>query len=205
MLDWSDNGKWIRPSQLTWPALLAQDLGYNYQSHALPGIGNLQILEGILNEIPHCKQDDVFVIQWTWIDRLDYENINRTDRDNFWNTMLPSNDDKNSQWYYKNIHSEYRDKLSALIYIKTAINALQEKNVKFIMANLDDLIFDQTWHCNIAINGLQTYVKPHITCFEDLNFLKWAQEKQFPISKNLHPLEPAHQAAFALIKSYNLV
>jgi hypothetical protein len=205
MLDWSDNGKWIRPSQLTWPALLAQDLGYDYQSHALPGIGNLQILESILNEIPKCKQDDVFVIQWTWIDRLDYENINRTDRDNFWNTMLPSNDDKNSQWYYKNIHSEYRDKLSALIYIKTAINALQEKNVKFFMTNLDDLIFDQTWHWNSAVDCLQTYVKPHITCFEGLNFLKWAQEKQFPISKNLHPLEDAHRSAFELIKSYNLV
>jgi hypothetical protein len=87
-----------------------------------------------------------------------------------------------------------------LIYIKTAIDTLQEKNVKFIMANLDDLIFDQTWHWNIAIDGLQTYVKPHITYFEDLNFLKWAQEKQFSISKNFHPLEDAHRSAFELIQ-----
>jgi hypothetical protein len=199
MLDWSENGKWIRPSQLTWPALLAQNFGYDYQSHALPGIGNLQILESILTEIPKCNQDDVFVIQWSWIDRLDYENINRTDRDNFWNTMLPGGTDKNSQWYYKNIHSEYRDKLSSLIYIKTAIDILQEKNIKFIMANLDDLIFDQAWHWNSAIDCLQTYVKPHITYFEGLNFLKWAQEKQFSISKNFHPLEDAHQSAFELI------
>jgi hypothetical protein len=205
MLDWSENGKWIRPSQLTWPALLAQNFGYDYQSRALPGIGNLQILETILTEIPKCNQDDVFVIQWTWIDRLDYENINRSDRDNFWNTMLPGDTDKNSQWYYKNIHSEYRDKLSSLIYIKTAIDTLQEKNIKFIMANLDDLIFDQTWHCNSAIEYLQNYVQPHITYFEGLNFLKWAKQKRFPVSETLHPLEAAHQAGFELIKSYNLV
>ena len=35
------------PSQLTWPAHLAQHLNYNYQCYARPGAGNLQILEQI--------------------------------------------------------------------------------------------------------------------------------------------------------------
>jgi hypothetical protein len=201
MLDWSDNGKWIRPSQSTWPALIAKNIDYNYTSYALPGIGNLQILESILKEISSSDKDDLFVIQWTWIDRFDYENLNRTNRENFWNTILPTDADKNSDWYYKNIHSEYRDKLNSLIYIKLAIDALKQNNIQFLMTNLDDLIFDQTWHFNSAIDSLQKYIKPYVTYFEGLNFLKWAQEKNFPVSKNLHPLDEAHRQAFQTVKS----
>ena len=38
-------------SRLTWPALLAQDLEYEYECHARPGAGNLQITERLLNQI----------------------------------------------------------------------------------------------------------------------------------------------------------
>jgi hypothetical protein len=44
-----------------------------------------------------------------------------------------------------------------------------------------------------------------MTTFEDQTFLEWSKQKGFEISKSLHPLENAHQAAFELIKSYNLV
>jgi hypothetical protein len=205
MFDWSDNGKWIRPSQLTWPALIANDINYNYTSYALPGIGNLQILESILKEISSSDKDDLFVIQWTWIDRFDYENLNRNNRENFWNTILPTGADKNSDWYYKNIHSEYRDKLNSLIYIKTAIDALKENNIPFLITNIDDLVFDQRWHFNSAIDFLQKYTKPYVTYFEGLNFLNWAQEKNFPISKKLHPLEQAHKEAVKVLYRQNAI
>ena len=55
------------------------------------------------------------------------------------------------------------------------------------------------------VKELQNYIKPYMTKFEDLTFLNWAKKKGFPISETLHPLEAAHQAAFELIKSYNLV
>jgi hypothetical protein len=44
-----------------------------------------------------------------------------------------------------------------------------------------------------------------MTRFQEKTFLEYSKEKGFPISETLHPLEPAHQAAFELIKSYNLV
>jgi hypothetical protein len=40
-----------------------------------------------------------------------------------------------------------------------------------------------------------------MTKFENKTFLDFSKEKGFPISETLHPLEPAHQAAFESIKS----
>lgn len=205
MFNWTNDAIYIRPSQLTWPALLAKHYNYEYLSRALPGIGNLQILESILKEIPISNSNDLFVIQWTWIDRFDYENINRTDRDNFWNTILPQEQKKVADWYFKHIHSQYRDKLTTLIYIKTALDALQQNNIPFIITNLDDLIFENIWHSNSAIEYLQNCVKPHVTRFDGLNFFEWAIKKEFKMSEDRHLLDDAHFAAYELIKSYNLV
>ena len=107
--------------------------------------------------------------------------------------------------YYKHLHSQYQDKLLSLIYIKTAIDTMIEKQIPFIMTYIDDLIFETEWHSSPAIQELQEYIRPHMVTFEGQNFLDWAKEKGFPISETLHPLEEAHQAAFELIKSYNLV
>jgi hypothetical protein len=61
---------YAQSSQLTWPALLAQDLGLEYECHARPGSGNLRILEKILSI--SIQTPATFVIGWTWIDRFDY-------------------------------------------------------------------------------------------------------------------------------------
>lgn len=188
------------PSQQTWPALLAKDLDYEYQCHARPGSGNLQILECLLNQLDK-EPIDLCIVGWTWIDRFDY-NDPLNDR---WKTITPMGADSYSEFYYRNLHSQYRDKLSSLIYIKTTINFLKEKQIKFIMTCIDDLIFETKWHSNSAIIELQEYIRPYMTTFDGLTFLDWSKEKGFPISKTLHPLESAHQAGFELIKSYNLV
>lgn len=198
------------PSQLTWPALLAKDLNYEYQCHARPGSGNLRILEKILSV--STIESALFVIGWTWIDRLDYT-VDPTGRDhvydlagnNLWRTVTPGNNDLVSQNYYKNLHSQYRDKLVSLTYIKTAIDALTQQNIPFIMTYIDELLFETTWHTNSAITYMQDYIRPYMTKFDGKTFLDYTKEKGFPISETLHPLEPAHQAAFELIKSYNLV
>lgn len=202
--DWSENGIYIRPSNLTWPSLLAKDYGYEYSSCALPGIGNFQILESILKEI-NSASDCFFIIQWTWIDRFDYENQQRTHEDNFWNTILPSSKSPIADLYFKQLHSQYRDKLSTLTYIKTAIDALQQNNVPFIMTNIDDLVFEEIWHSNAAIEYLQNFTRPYITDFDGMNFLDWAIKNNYPISSSMHPLELSHEKAAKLIKSYNLL
>jgi hypothetical protein len=172
--------------------LLAQKEGYVYDCHARPGSGNLQIAERVLNQCPEVDSE-FFIIGWTYIDRFDYRG--RKDLWQPWRTIVPGNHDNLSTTYYENLHSEYKDKLSTLIYVKTVIDTLLQKNIKFMMTYIDDLIFEQRWHSTPATVELQSYIKPYMTTFDGLNFLDWSKLNGFPIGPASHPLEEAHQAA----------
>ncbi|CAB4137727.1 hypothetical protein UFOVP328_64 [uncultured Caudovirales phage] len=190
----------LASTDLTWPGLLAQHINYEYQCHARPGSGNLQILEKILNQTT-TNDSAFYVVGWTWIDRFDYAEP----ANDQWKTIMPVDTDKIASNYYRDLHSQYRDKLTTLIYIKTAIDCLKQKNYPFVMTYMDELIFETEWHTTPAVIDIQNYIKPYMTKFENKTFLDFSKEKGFPISETLHPLENAHQAAFELIRSYNLV
>jgi len=188
------------PSQLTWPALLAQHCGYDYKCCAMGGIGNLQILERVLNQIAGDRDysSDFFVISWTWIDRFDYhapdtaaENITEWR----WSVVRPSDTDRVSKNYYRDLHSEYRDKLSSLSYMKLVIDALNQKGIRFIMTYLDPLLFGQDWNVTPAVLYLQSYVKPYMTLFDGETFLEWSRSHGHAESTAWHPLTAAHTAA----------
>jgi len=196
------------PSKSTWPALIAHYLGYKYQCYARPGSGNLRILERLLTYSSNADVNDLFIIGWSWIDRFDYtvdpigrEHVYDLAGDNVWRTVMPVDTNTCARAYYRDLHSQFRDKLSNLIYIKTAIDTLQQKNIPFIMTYVDELLFETAWHTTPAITDLQNYIKPHLTKFENKTFLDFSKEKGFPISETLHPLEAAHQAGFELIRS----
>jgi hypothetical protein len=182
-------------SQLTWPALFAKQLGYDYDCHARPGAGNLQIAERVLNECSSADSD-FFIINWTFIDRFDRFNFSGPDDEwQPWSTIRPGSTEKWAEIYWKNLHSEYRDKLTTLMYIKTVIDTLLENNIKFIMTYMDDLIFDQRWHVTPAVTNLQKYALPYMTTFEGKNFLDWSRSKGYPETEAWHPLEEAHAGA----------
>lgn len=205
LYDDGQNGPYAEGSRLTWPALLAKNFGYTYKTLAKPGAGNLQILERILTESVN-NEPAVFVVGWSYIDRFDYL---RFDDDPWpglpWKTVLPNQHDNLAKFYYCNFHNQLKDKLSTLIYIKTAIDVLLQKNIKFIMTYMDPLMFETNWHYNTCIADLQAYIRPHMTSFDGKTFLELAQTNGCPISSANHPLEQAHQVAFELIKSYNLL
>jgi hypothetical protein len=181
-----------KPSQLSWPALLAKHLDYRYRSRAYPGCGNLLIAERILLDLDRLvKEKSMVVVGWTWIDRFDYNDPNKKDS---WETVRPADNTDLTNTYYKNLHSEYRDKLSSLMTIKLVIDTLQQNNIPFIMTYIDSLLFDQRWHTSESIEYLQEYVKPYMTTFEGQTFLEWCQAKNYSISPTLHPLEQAHRA-----------
>ena len=103
-----------RFSQLTWPAHLAHHLTRTYECYAHPGAGNLQILERILNQSAVSDSSDLFVIGWTWIDRFDYydADYNPTEKITPWSTIMPIDESDIAKVYYKELHSEYRDKFT---------------------------------------------------------------------------------------------
>jgi hypothetical protein len=144
--------------------------------------------------------DSLFVIGWSWIERFDYLQVdpdpNWRDR---WDTIGPHSDSAESDFYYRNLHSELRDKITSLMYIKSAIDCLQQKNIPFVMTYMDDLVLDKTWNATTSVRYLQDYIGPHLQTFENKTFLEYAKMHGFPISATLHPLAPAHTAGAKVI------
>jgi hypothetical protein len=202
--DLADDGKgffYSSPSKLTWPSLLAKKHNWDYTCYARPGSGNLQIAEAVLNQLTD-SEPAIYVIGWTWIDRFDYTT---TDARRSWRTIMPVDTDSLAKTYYCDLHSEYRDKLVTLMNVKLCIDALIASGNRFVMTYMDNLMFDQQWNTSPAVSLLQGQCQSHMTTFNNKSFLEYSKEKGFEISPTLHPLEAAHQSAFELIDSYNLV
>lgn len=193
------NGSWATPSNHTWPALLARHQDRQYQCLATPGSGNLRILERLLRELS-VGEPSLFVVGWTWIDRFDYNDYKER-----WATLMPITESDLAKTYYKNLHSQFKDKLTSLIYIKTAIDALQQQGHEFIMTYMDNLLFETQWHSNPSVAYLQDYVRPYLKNFQGKTFLEWAKERGYEISPTLHPLEQAHSAAAEYAVNHFLV
>jgi hypothetical protein len=70
---------------------------------------------------------------------------------------------------------------------------------------MDELLFDQRWHVSESVLYLQSYIKPHMTMFEDLTFLDWSKSRGFEISPAWHPLESAHASAADYLINHDLV
>lgn len=194
------NGAYPTGSKLTWPALLAKNLGHDYQTFARPGSGNLQILERLLTNVD-VDDPAIYVIGWTWIDRFDYIDLSLKTPwpGSKWKTLMPIDTTPVAENYYKNLHSEYHDKFISLTYIKTAIDFLKSKNCKFIMTYMDDLLWDTRWNTSLAVSEFQTYCRPYFNNFQEKTFLDWSRLNNFKISDMLHPLEEAHSTASELV------
>jgi hypothetical protein len=192
------NGFGKKPSsQLTWPALLAKQFNWDYECFAKPGIGNLQILARLLDSLA-VDQPAFFVVAWTWIDRFDYIH----DTNGQWQTVRPNTDCQKSDLYYRNFHSELKDKLSTLMAIKLAIDALNQKSHGFLMTYMDNLIFDTQWNVSPAIQQLQQDVRPWLHNWEGKNFLEWSKQRGYEVSSGWHPKELAHHASAKLLEKY---
>ena len=199
--DDGQNGSCDTGSRLTWPAHLARHLGYDYLTYARPGSGNLQIAERVLSQLSTNEQA-FFVIGWTYIDRFDYVNVNDPTPLHPgmpWYTIMPGDTTDVANTYYKNLHSEIRDKLTTLISVRLVIDTLKQKGCPFIMTYMDDLMFDRQWHTTPAITNLQDYIRPHMTAFEGTNFQQWSKKNGHAITAMGHPLESAHRAAGELM------
>lgn len=193
----STNNRPDRASCLTWPALLAKKFNLDYSCFARGGSGNISILDRLLQQAA-IDPGGVFVINWTFIDRFDYSNpqgrhFNSGRGD--WSTLRPNNDDDLSRCYYRDLHSEYRDKLTSLMTIHTAITVLSTNRVKFFMTYEDPLLLCDRWHAPPGIRGLQKFVRPYLHDIGGKTFLQWSREQGHEISANNHPLEPAHAGA----------
>ena len=191
---------WPQPSQLTWPALIAKELGLQYQCHARGGAGNLLIQDRLL-KVSSLYPNDIFVINWTFIDRFDYsdhrgQHYNNGNSD--WLTITPTNSTELAETYYRELQSEYRDKITTLTAIYTAICVLSARQQKFFMTYEDPLFLDQRWNASPGVIDLQERVRPYLSDISGQTFIQWSRSQGHPVSDTLHPLESAHAAVAAI-------
>jgi len=184
-----------RPSKLTYPALLAKELDFEYYCTALPAQGNKVIADDIIRAISYNKNNMFYIINWSWIDRFEFMGEPRVRRAVGWESTLPGKTDHKSEFYYKHFFSELDSKLSNLMYINTALEMLLKYDCKFIMTYMDHLLFDKQWHCTVSIDYLQNQIQKHTTSFNGKTFLEWSRDNNFPESESWHPLELAHEKA----------
>ena len=176
-----------------WPALIAQNLNLDYVCFAQPGVGNAQILQQIIQAQAYYRDQAVYIINWTWIDRFDYVDTN----DELWHTVRPAFDDPiRDSFYYRYFHSELADKFYNLIYVNSAQEILRDQ--KYLMTYMDLLLLDQKYHAPDYVRDLQDRVRARLLDFQGKNFLEWSKQHQYPISERWHPLESAHAHAAQL-------
>lgn len=181
-------------SAKAWPGCLANIRQQDYSCHAYPGIGNLNIAQSILNT--KFRPHDVAVVSWTWIDRFDLR-----DYPSKWHTIRPDDTSKPAEVYYRDLHSQYRDQLTNLLYVHSVQKYLESCGIVYVMTYMDELLWETTWHTEPAIENLVALTKPNTFDFEGKTFLKWSQDLGYDISDKLHPLETAHRHAAEYVDS----
>lgn len=174
----------------TWPSSIAHAMGLQYQCYARPGVGNSRILQQIIQAHHDLGNSAIYLVNWSWLDRFDYVSVD----DDQWHTSRPGLEDSfRDEIYFRHFHSELADKFRSLICVSQAQQVL--KNTRYIMTYMDHLLLDQKWHAPDYITYLQDLVKNKLNDFEGKNFLEWSQDKGYPISDKLHPLDEAHRNA----------
>ena len=197
LLDIQDHDSivWHHSSKLTYPALIAKRLQLEYYCTALPAQGNKVIADDIIRAVCYHKDNMIYIINWSWIDRYEYLSQARVGDAQGWNSTLPGINTAQSNAYYKYFYSDIDAKLSNLMYINTALDVLLENQCKFIMTYMDNLLFDKQWDCTVSIDYLQNHIQKYTTSYNGKTFLEWSRDNSFLESKHWHPLEEAHRSA----------
>lgn len=186
-------------SKNTWTSLLAKQKSMDYVCHAYPGETNQTIVRKFFDNLHLINDNDLVVVNWTWINRWDFYNV----ENNKWEHLRPDTEDSIFfENYIKYFQSELWDKLETLKAINLVISVLKEKNIKFLITCIDKLAFDTNWHCPRYIKNLQDNVKKHILWFDDMGFYDWAKQNKYKMSNKWHPLEEAHRDAFKYINEF---
>lgn len=197
------DGPWATPSNHTWPALIAKKLGADYICNARGGSGNTHIADKAMMRAAQKWPDEIFIIQWSYIDRFDWihtvDHNRHHELNDGWRSVLPGSENAEAEAFYKLFHTQLFDQYRSLIQATATVAMLQKLGQKFIMCYVDPLMFERRFPLPLTLETLQNHLWPHMLDFEGENFVHWSRRKGFAISKIGHPLEEAHAAAAELM------
>ena len=174
-------------SQLTYSALVAKHLGYDYKCLAMGYYANNAIARTIIENIDSITDQDQVLVMWTFPIRREFMlddgliTIGREDDHEFAKHYIKYCDLNESLM----IEQSLRD-----IYI--AQELLKDKNYLFLstVTNLQKSIIDRDdWSSPLA---KRINLDRWIILDDGLGFHEWS-EQQLGVKYNGHPLDPAHQ------------
>ena len=179
----------------TWPALIAKNLGIEYDCRTVGGRGNHWISMSVSDELEKHR-DALFIINWSWFERFDYIDIET----GLWTVTHPRHNQKLDHYFYKNIDSDRWNLHRNLQQIHSTICLLEQNKMDFIMTCLDPMIYTKA----NPVKPLQDQVLHRVINFYGHTFLEWAKHKNFEIGPNGHPLEKAHIEAAKYINTHTI-
>jgi len=160
------------PSKFAWPQLLSDKLNIENLNLSGPGMSNKEIWWKILNT--PLKEDDLVIIQWSFIDRTCIIKHDHTFRLAYWST------DKYSKQFFKYIHDKYDMFIDSVLRMNHIDMYLKEKNIL-------------SYHCKqpIAFDDYLPSIKWNTVNFLDIDF--HTIRNQYPAALDgAHPGPLAH-------------
>lgn len=199
-----------------WPALIAKELGVDYETCAIPGCGNDAIARQVYTYFKNnTKTDTLAIINWTWAARWDLFLI----ESNEWVTLgssckpvhLDHHISREQSTQLLNTYNEQvgnsliNNRWRSLQAISSVQRYLADNNILSVQTCIDPWLFSNDSPDYIL--ELQQSVQQQIQSFEGMGFLDWARAKGYTVTEpGWHPLEDAHNAAKNLwIDSYRLL
>jgi len=219
--DYSGNDPY---SKLTWPALWANDHGFEYATASQCGISNIGISRKIIDYVEHIKIPDFVIIQWTYPNRFEFR-FNNIVKNNYFTLthwLLQKNLSKIPNQRFIDETSIFKDtvfqKLAEIWYshidnqdsqyfyfLKEAVFLglyLKNKNIKFCFSHTIKNCYPGLIN-DISIQSLENEIsKFNWINFEGLGFIEWAEKQgHFDIEVWKHPSDEAHQNAYQIVKN----
>jgi hypothetical protein len=190
-----------------WPGLIANELGLEYETRAVPGCGNENIARQVLEYFSNNNKHDVLaVINWTWAIRYDFYlmpselwiTLGPTCVPRKLDSFVPVSEAERIIGFYQDYlgKSTTWDRYRSLMPMYATQQYLSTNNITNIQNYMDYSMFDTEFHAPDYIQELQNLTKIQMTDWDGMNFLDWCKSKNFDITTiGWHPLEQAHAAA----------
>ena len=184
------------PSTQSWPALLANKLGYTLDNQGQPGRGNSYIVRTAMEQVPQLKPKLV-IVAWTSCGRMEfYSNTDNAEFDiwagcsRVWPKRYPEREElvKNITVHHSNDQHQYRNWLRSVILLQDFFK-LRNINYRFVSA------FDNQNLNRLYMKKNQVYVD----LIDTDKFIGWPfdgmseWQGDCPRGPNGHPLELGHQ------------
>jgi hypothetical protein len=190
-----------------WAGLIAQKLGCEYVTHAVPGCGNDHIARQIYSWFStNLAQDTLAIINWTWMCRWDFYIAEHETWITLGPTCVPdklkglverTDAEDLIDFYKRRANSSLLwNKFRNLQSIYAAQQYLKHKGINAIQTYMDYELFNTQWHAPDYVQELQQLVLPELQLFDNKNFVDWSHSHGYPVTiVGNHPLEQAHAAA----------